>query len=158
MLFQLERFWRVSVEDRSSLQRQKIYIVKTYFNGCAPSCKSTRFLPSAFCVQNDCFIQKMCCVIPPSIIFSIFREPYSDNVPLNMPWKCCLKAVIYELCVVETTAHVICRSGQSRWLEENPYDVCRSLWLEIQDVYRWANMTDSLFLPAKKNVASCSFF
>jgi hypothetical protein len=37
MLFQLERFWPVSVQDRSSLQRQKIYIVKTYFNGCRPT-------------------------------------------------------------------------------------------------------------------------
>jgi len=63
----------------------------------------------------------------------ICREPYSDNIPLNVPRKYCRKAIIYELCVMDATVHVICCSGQNGWLEENPYDFCRNLWVEIGD-------------------------
>jgi hypothetical protein len=133
MLFQPERFWPVRDEDRSSLQRQKICIVKTHFSGCTPV-QGNSFL--AICILHTEWLLHSEDVLSYTLsskndFFLISRKPYSDNVLWNVLWKYYRKAVIYVLCVVEATAHVICCSRQSGSLEENP--LCRNLWLEIQD-------------------------
>lgn len=161
MLFQLERFWPVSVEDRSSLQRQKIYIVKTYFNGCTPV-QGNPFL--AICILRTEWIlhsEDVLCHthLAPSIIsFSSVGCHILIMSLLNVPWKYCLKAEMYEVCMVDTTAHVICCSGQSGWLEENPYDVCRNLWLETQDCLSMGEHDGQLISASQEKCHVMQFF
>jgi hypothetical protein len=59
---------------------------------------------------------------------------------------------------METTAHVICCSGQSGWLEENPYDVCRNLWLEIQDCLSMGEHDGQLISASQEKCHVMRFF
>lgn len=60
--------------------------------------------------------------------------------------------------MVETTAHVICCSEQSGCLEENPYDVCRSLWLEMQDCLSMGEHDGQLISASQEKCHVMHFF